>query len=308
MLYKILKLHFSSGVHIGNGMLTDGECIIHADTIFSALCFEALHLQGGIEKLVEKCKKGLIRFSDGLPYIENTLYIPKPYMTFETADDGDSIKKKAFKKLKYIPINKLSIYENGNLDAVEEADIFKKLGKYEMRSNVMIKRGEDAEPYHVGVYHFGEGNGLYLCTAFATKEEEEYFLLLLNAVGVTGIGGKRSSGFGKFHVEAEECPACFTERLEGSQYKKHISLSVSLPKENEMEMACQNASYLLLKRSGFIYSSTYSPGFQKKKTIYCFSAGSCFENIYEGDIYDVSCQGKHSVYRYGLPLFLGVNS
>ena len=35
MFYKILKLHFLTGIHIGNGMLTDGEFVIHADTIFS---------------------------------------------------------------------------------------------------------------------------------------------------------------------------------------------------------------------------------------------------------------------------------
>ena len=77
-------------------------------------------------------------------------------MTFDVKDDGNSIKKKAFKKLKYIPMNKLDVYEEGKLDAVAEVDFFKNLGKYEMRSNAMIRRGEDAEPYHVGVYHFGE--------------------------------------------------------------------------------------------------------------------------------------------------------
>ena len=51
MFYKILKLHFLTGVHIGNGMLTDGESVIHADTIFSALCLEAMHLPDGIKKL-----------------------------------------------------------------------------------------------------------------------------------------------------------------------------------------------------------------------------------------------------------------
>ena len=171
-----------------------------------------------------------------------------------------------------------------------------------------VGRGEDAEPYHVGVYHFGEKNGLYLCASFATKEDENYFSMLLNAVGLVGIGGKRSSGFGKFQVEMLECPAEFLNRLGDSNYKRYISLSISLPKEQEVETACQNASYLLVKRSGFVYSDTYSPNFQKKKTLYYFAAGSCFENMYEGDIYDVSCQGKHSVYRYGLPFFLGVSS
>lgn len=56
MFYKILKLHFLTGVHIGNGMLTDGESVIHADTIFSALCLEAMHLPDGIKSWLESVK------------------------------------------------------------------------------------------------------------------------------------------------------------------------------------------------------------------------------------------------------------
>ena len=40
MEYKICKLQFSTGLHIGKGMLTDGEPIFMADTFFSALCHE----------------------------------------------------------------------------------------------------------------------------------------------------------------------------------------------------------------------------------------------------------------------------
>lgn len=52
MEYKICKLQFSTGLHIGKGMLTDGEPIFMADTFFSALCHEALGISEGIEKLV----------------------------------------------------------------------------------------------------------------------------------------------------------------------------------------------------------------------------------------------------------------
>ena len=96
---------------------------------FSALCFGSnCILPGGIKKLVEKCKTGSIRFSDGLPYIDDRYYIPKPYMTFDVKDDGSSIKKKAFKKLKYIPINKLDVYEEGGIDVIAEVALFKNLG------------------------------------------------------------------------------------------------------------------------------------------------------------------------------------
>ena len=99
MEYKICKLQFSTGLHIGKGMLTDGEPIFMADTFFSALCHEALGISEGIEKLVHYCKSGKLKLSDGLPYIDDTLYVPKPLTTVETKEEGNSKVKKAFKNL-----------------------------------------------------------------------------------------------------------------------------------------------------------------------------------------------------------------
>ena len=86
-----------------------------------------------------------------------------------------------------------------------------------------------------------------------------------------------------------------------------MSLSTSLPKDADLEEALENSSYLMEKRSGFIYSTTYSDEFRRKKDMYVFSSGSCFENLSDGDVYDVSeGQNTHKVYRYAKPLFLGV--
>lgn len=44
MKYKAYKLAFTSGIHIGKTMLVDSNPGIHADTLFSALCQEALKI------------------------------------------------------------------------------------------------------------------------------------------------------------------------------------------------------------------------------------------------------------------------
>lgn len=85
-------------------MLPDVEPVFLADTLFSALCQEALSVPGGIDKLYKKCVSGSIRFSDALPFIQGEFYVPKPAMTIQTDQEGDSRTKKAFKKLKYIPV------------------------------------------------------------------------------------------------------------------------------------------------------------------------------------------------------------
>lgn len=38
-----------------------------------------------------------------------------------------------------------------------------------------------------------------------------------------------------------------------------------------------------------------------------FSAGSTFTKDFLGDVYDVSNNGRHSVYRYAKPMLMGVD-
>lgn len=85
-----------------------------------------------------------------------------------------------------------------------------------------------------------------------------------------------------------------------------MTLSMSLPLQDELEHALNGASYQLVKRSGFVNSENYSDVYMRKKDLYVFASGSCFFNKYQGDIYDVSSEGSHPVYRYAKPMFLEV--
>ena len=83
-------------------------------------------------------------------------------------------------------------------------------------------------------------------------------------------------------------------------------LSTALPRDDELENALLGASYLLERRSGFVFSEQYADDLRKKMVLYVFSSGSCFENRFEGDIVDVSDGGNHKVYRYAKPMFIGL--
>ena len=80
MRYTIYKLSFPNGIHIGTGNLSSTEKVIHSDTLFSAMCIEALNM-GGEEELnrfVQMAKDNKLRISDAMPYIGDTIYLPKP--------------------------------------------------------------------------------------------------------------------------------------------------------------------------------------------------------------------------------------
>lgn len=308
MKYKVLKLQFKTGLHIGNGLLSGSESVIYTDTLFSALCHEALNFPDGIRRLYEKCKTNRLKFSDALPFIGDTYYVPKPLLSISSEDEGNSVKKKAFKKLKYIPINLLQTYLNGNLDAEAESKKFQDFGSYEMRTSAKVNRDDDAEPFHVGCYHFNKGNGLYVCVGYEEEEDFDYFSELMECVSYAGIGGKRTSGYGKFNLKVVPVPKELERRLSGNAYADYISISLSMPQENELKRICGSSNYLLIKRSGFISSPYYENEFRKKQTFYGFASGSIFNVQFEGDIYDVSCGGKHPVYQYAIPFFMGVSS
>ena len=313
MNYKIYKMQFSTPVHFGKGKLTGTDYIVHADTMFSALCIEAVKCGGEayLNELVELVKTNQIQLSDALPFIEDTLYMPKPMLPVAKEENGDSVIKKAYKKLKYIPIEKLDTYLAGNLMPKEENEKFKDLGSKQLVTKAGLRQKQEADPYRVEVFRFRENCGLYLIVGYEKEEQLYKIEKLLEGLSFKGIGGKVSAGYGKFslHFMSEKkIPKELLERLNQKNMTWQITLSVSMAKEEELEKALCGAKYMLQKRSGFIQSETYAANQVKKKDFFAFESGSCFSGLFEGDVFDVSYKGKHSVYRYGKPMFIGVDS
>lgn len=310
MRYDLLRLEFSTPVHFGSGRLDTAEITFCADRLFSAICIEALK-KGGEEylmKIYECVRNGKLLLSDGLPYIGDTYYIPKPVIHIEHShDDSSSVLKKAFKKLSYIPVDKTGDFIKGDIDPESENEKFSNIGRFGKRYLVAVRNGkEDSLPYRVGDFTFAENSGLYII--LGCEDDDLYYDMskLIEAIGYSGIGGKISSGMGKFSVKPKKMPEGFLRAFEG-EHDRYISLSVCMAKNDELEAILENAGYVMLKRSGFINSYTYADNYQKKIDFYCFAAGACFEKKFEGDVFDVSQGGAHPVWRYAKPMLMGVD-
>ena len=298
MEYKIYRLKFPYGVHFGGNSLDESKANFSADTLFSALYEEALaSSSNGAQEFYESVKDNKILFSDAFPYIGDTNYLPKPIIRITKREqEGDSVIKKAYKNLKYIPMNQMDTYINGELDPTEECLRLKSLGVRTLKTSAAIHGCEETMPYHIGVYYYNDGCGLYVIVGFESAYEENLFYDLLDALSFSGIGGKRRSGFGRFEIESIE------DVYLPQQGNNYMTLSISLPEENEMDVL-QDANYQIIKRGGFVQSESYSDEYRKKRDLFMISAGSCFKMIYHGDVYDVSNGGRHAVYRYGKPIF-----
>ena len=191
------------------------------------------------------------------------------------------------------------------------AQEFDNFGKKYVKVSAFVNGEEDTMPYRVGQYYYNENNGLYVIAQAENKDILDEFEKLLISTGLSGIGGERSSGLGRFEVEhADESDV--SELIDGlnKESGEYITLSVSLPKDGELENVLKDAEYRIIKRSGFVasYSCNKNNRDTRKRDLYVLEAGAWVHQRYEGDVYDVSDSGNstHAVYRYAKPMFLSV--
>lgn len=307
MNYSIFKLKFTVGVHFGSGGLVKTDNVIYADGIFSALCCEAANLDSAlIEKLVKEAETGNLIFSDAMPYIGDSLYIPKPLVPPKVDEEGDSIDKKMVKKLPYIPVKAIEDFFSGNMNIPEISEIFQKNFSHKrlvQKVKINGKNG-DAEPFAVEVCEYSKESGLYVIVAYNDKNVFEIVEKLFKALSYVGIGGERSSGYGKFKLTIEEMDDNYKALLE-KEYSEYEIISVALPRENEADVL-EGAQYSVIRRSGFVTSDEFSDRPLKKRNLYLLKSGSIVKNKFKGQIIDVADSGSHSVYRYACPLFVGL--
>lgn len=315
----LYQLRFNTPVHFGGSdsalSLYSSEDHFRADTLFSALCHTALQLHGnvGLVKILSLTKSGALLFSDSMPWAEDQFYLPKPFFTAQMTRELPSEKRKAIKKLAWIPSKRFGEY----CDAIRTGKLFEcekvSFGRNAEITKAMVPERGDARPYPVGLYSFREGCGLYFLAMCEKNGDEAWLTELVEALGVTGIGGKVSAGYGKFSVVCcinlkNASDSRFTElhRALTESVAKSMLLTTSLPQEEELDTALDGAVYQLVRRAGFVASDTYAEAPRKKQTQHYLAAGSVVCNRFAGDVYEIGSYGNHPVYRYSKPMFLGV--
>lgn len=322
MTYFLLKLAFDTAVHIGEadsavGSQTSGM-LLRADTIFSALCHTALAVYGddGLEELVDAADRNVLKLSDAMPYHESDFFLPKPKAVSLSNAEMDPVLRKKIKKLAWIPVGKFDSYTkslHGGVYPLEEEKRDVSFGAISEQTKARVTAGADTVPYSVGVFTFHESCGLYVICACEDLQLWEKIKKLFQLLGISGVGGKTSSGYGRYHLDGEPLnlnnPKDAQERwLFHSLEKKqgpYLLLTSSLPKDDELDTVLEDASFQLVRRGGFAFTE-YADTPVKKKTQYFLAAGSVLSKPFAGDLYDVGIDMLHPIYRYSKPLLMGV--
>ncbi|NLV49922.1 MAG: type III-A CRISPR-associated RAMP protein Csm4, partial [Clostridiales bacterium] len=129
----------------------------------------------------------------------------------------------------------------------------------------------------------------------------------MESLSYTGIGGKKTSGFGKFSFTASPLePGDVLHDLLTRQSSKYMLISLLHPKAEDIRGIKETGSYQIIRRGGFIYSDDHGDEMVKKNDLHVFNSGSCFGEKYHGEVASVSNGGSHPVYRYAKGFYMGV--
>ena len=334
MSYVIYPLYFDTAVHFapsGRGGRLDEACMEYtADALFGALCTElaAAGEQVMLTRLMDSVETGGLRLSDLLPWQRRTsdravaLFLPRPVLRIErsvraqredyrTTCANATLRKKQ-KNLKYLRASRMQDYiramESGT--PFEDNDFDGDFGTLSLRQRVNT-RGTEPLPYYVGQFTFADGAGLYLLAQIQDEALIPWLHRLLTWLGMAGIGGKRTSGCGKFTVDEvirlDENPvddaAALGAMLAEESAPWQIALAPVLPAADDLA-AVKKGAYRLRRAGGFISYPAHVA--EKKNSVYLLDAGSCFPARIGGTCGTLGTHDGHPVLRYGYGLYAGV--
>ena len=100
MLSRIYKLSFYTPVRFGRISSASSLNFLHADTFFSALYIELMKC-GKDKQLLDAVQKGELLISDGMPFENTKLYLPRPVGLYPKKSnvETDPGLRKLFKKI-----------------------------------------------------------------------------------------------------------------------------------------------------------------------------------------------------------------
>ncbi len=326
MAYYLYQLTFDTPVHFGDasfgGSLERSSWEYTSDRLFSSLCCE-MASQGEmdlIDNMVQLAQDGQFLLSDLLPYQlgahdDLELFLPIPYVYMEGKEkiknlDMQEAKKlsahrKQVKKQAYCRVSELEEY----CSCLRSGEIFRARSQWEPGAEQFAERvncrGEKKLPYYVKNNIFRQGAGMYFIVQMP-DDMEGIFGRVLESLGLSGIGGKRSSGCGRFHLADDPLllePGIYQDTdclyaMLTARSKGYMCISSLLPEPHQADIVRQGM-YRLRKSSGF------TDGI-KRNSIYMLAAGSYLPEKLPGLLLDMGESNGHPVWRYGKGLYVGI--
>ena len=335
MRYKLYTLKFSTPVHFADadfgGDLDKSSITCSADTYFNALCFEASQRSVDLFKiLIDKFTQNRLKISSLFPYYKNDtvddvqFYLPKPCNIIDKMDELSSYSeqkqyhnqlKKADKE-KFIRVSKLKSWLKSTT-TTNILDIVNPIFAIKTTSNKVSCRQEESLPYFVSSYQFSKNAGLYFIVGFEDDSDIDFIEPIIESLGYSGIGGKKSSGYGKYSFgedpwELDEKFAFYQDdlilyKMLNTKNARFMAITPIIPELSDIRFMALTGTYNLFKRSGYIYDKNTHIKL-RKNDVYMIAEGSLLLEKIQGILlkeeYD---KISYPIYRYGMGMFVGID-
>ncbi len=274
--------------------------------------------------------------SSALPYVAeaHAAFLPRPQRrpAFDE-DDGTTTRAdwdpKTLKRAEFIELPLLSMWRTGLPErppvALDEAlvtgELYDSLARLSRNGGARSQRPAlwrtaarpgvtlDRRTSASQVYSISATSYACALAVYVLAESETILSRLdrwLDVLARTGVGGRRSRGFGAFTWERVASP------LPLSAAPKGLALSLIWPRRDELEAAALSPpagyGYRIVDRRGWIASPPWST--ERTRTVAMLGEGSYVNPALAptvgglADVTPAEPRGRHPVYRYGLGLFL----
>ena len=319
---KVYKLKFETPCHFGaaelGGKLESVSFSYASDVLFGALCCELVSNEK-VCAFVEAVNDGKILFTDLLPYKDEKFFLPKPILLVDgdkapaRLDLGEmrrqATQRKKQKKIEFIRASRFAEYfcaVKTNAPFSEE----NRFGETTLLQKVSC-REEEPLPYFLGAFSFYEDSGFYVVALFDDEANVNFFENILQSLGLSGIGGKKSSGLGKFSLNkviplddgTNDDLCALNQMLADENSAWQMNLSSLIPAADEV--ATLKQSFFKLKRRGGFVSS-HGTGYVKKDNVCVATAGSCFPTRLKGTLVSLGNVDGHEIFRLGKAVYAGL--
>lgn len=321
-----------------------------SDTLYAALWMEA-H-KGGLDFFApangdDETLEPPFLLSSCFPYAGDVLLLPRPLVSIAPLFSNtlrkqhETLWRKLDKRLAYVSptiFRAIIAGKQGALDAYMPNDSKHPMGRLMMHDSVwvatedgvlpdkteqfwvhhttphaVVDRSDDGvSPYHLGQVMFAPGCGLYLLCQERTPGSAANLYNLLQRLGDSGLGGRRSIGMGMFQVET---PASI-ELSTPEEATGMVLLSRYNPTRSELSANAlgQRARYTTEVVGGWLQSLNPAIGAQQRRAVRLINEGAIVQMLDDGGmpigrVCNIAPDGvDHPVWRYGLALGVGIRS
>lgn len=332
--YEAVFMRPHTAFHLGEkGIgLEESAQVIHADTLFSALCnvWVRCHGRSDLEDLLSAFREGAPPFllSSAFPCAWGIPFFPKPAGRFRLPE-GEDVKK--LKDMDFVSrgiLEKIlndeeltdSAWLQGNLwltkeeakiivEAAErsanqrlEPDALRFWAVQEVPRVRLDRTTHASEIFYFSRVVFSEGCGFLFLIRYLDEAWRDKLATVVRVLGDTGIGGDRTVGYGLFEPVLEQVSLRMPEE---APHFATLSLLSPCREDIQKGLLDGDVAYNLVVRDGWIFSPDARA--YRRRSVRMFGEGSIFAGGAEtsyGRLVDVSptepeVRLSHPIYRYG---------